>query len=66
MNLIELIDREMDGDYEDTTDQSERLIDLYQRADAAGKKLIDDAFICLCGWSMTSLLSKVSELQTQP
>jgi hypothetical protein len=39
----------------DDTDDSDRLERLYDDADAAGKALIDDVLICLCGYSMPSL-----------
>jgi hypothetical protein len=39
----------------DDTDDSDRLMRLYDDADEKGKALIDDVLICLCGYSMPSL-----------
>lgn len=60
MNLIERIQHELDTDYVNSDDQSERLIALYQNADAAGRALLDDAFICVCGCRLTTLLEQPS------
>jgi hypothetical protein len=56
MNLIERITQEMADDDDNMTKQSELLAETYESADAAGKKLLDDAFVCLCGWTMKTLL----------
>ena len=42
----------------DDTDQSVRLATLYDAADDRGKDLLDQAFICLCGWSMKTLIEQ--------
>jgi len=44
---------------EDDADDSLLLVNLYETADIKGKELIDDVFICLCGWSMKNLLVKI-------
>jgi hypothetical protein len=59
MNLIEIILSEAQNDDEDTSDQSDRLNQLYDSADEKGKQLIDDALICICGWSMSSLIERL-------
>ena len=61
MNLIERVTREMADDDDNMTKQSELLAEAYERADDAGKKLLDDAFVCLCGWSMKTLLERQAE-----
>jgi hypothetical protein len=53
MTLIERVFEAMTGD---DSDDSERLERLYLDADAAGRQLLDDAFICVCGWSLKTLL----------
>lgn len=59
MNLIELIIYEAQNDEENSNNQSDRLNQLYDSADAKGKQLIDDALICICGWSMSSLRERL-------
>lgn len=41
---------------EDTEDDTELLIGIYEGADTAGKDLLDRAFIALNGWSLESLI----------
>jgi hypothetical protein len=41
----------------DDYDQSGRLADIYLSADAAGKDLLDRAFICLCGYQLKTLIA---------
>lgn len=60
MNIIDWIEHEMAIDDEDRHDQSRRLLDLYASAGAAEKRAIDDALICLCGWSMESAINGAS------
>lgn len=43
----------------DDCDQSERLANVYLCADAAGKELLDQAFMCLCGWKLATLMAHV-------
>lgn len=40
----------------DDADQSARLATLYADASDAGKELLNDAFVCLCGYTIPSLL----------
>jgi hypothetical protein len=44
---------------EDDTDQSQKLAECYLSADAAGRALLDDAFTCLCGWRLETLLKRL-------
>lgn len=55
MNLIETIFEEMLSDMEDSDKQSEYLIDIYQNSQHQLE--IDACFICLCGYSLSSLIS---------
>ena len=59
MNLIELIISEAQNDEENSNNQSTLLERLYNKADDNGKQLLDDALICICGWSLPSLRSKL-------
>jgi hypothetical protein len=43
----------------DAADQSERLAQLYLSADEGGKELLDEAFTCLCGWRLSTLLERI-------
>lgn len=47
----------------DAADQSERLERLYLSADDAGKELLDQAFTCLCGWRLSTLLERTQTRQ---
>jgi len=42
----------------DDCDQSERLIDTYKAATKKQKEAIDDLMICLCGYSMPTLIDQ--------
>lgn len=53
--LIEVIKQEMEMDDED---QSGRLFQIYQDADAIGKEIIDEVLMAVCGWTMLGLLEK--------
>lgn len=52
--LIEKIQQLM---LSDTEDQSERLKSLYESCVANEKEAIDQAFICLCGYSLKTILA---------
>jgi len=51
----------MQTDDEDPSKQSRKLRALYEEADEAGKKLLDDALICLCGWSLATLIQRTDD-----
>jgi hypothetical protein len=55
--LVALVAKEMHSDDED---QSEMLANLYLSANDAEKAVLDSAFICLCGWSLKTLISKAA------
>jgi hypothetical protein len=44
--------------FSDDDDQSEMLADIYRSANEAEKVVLDNAFVCLCGWSLKTLMSK--------
>lgn len=54
MSLIESIYTNMASDDED---DSERLATLYANATPDQKKVLDDALICICGYTLSRLIS---------
>lgn len=42
----------------DDDDQSERLLNDYRAASPVEQKAIDDAFICLCGYSLATIIEE--------
>ena len=44
--------------YSDDDDQSEMLADIYLTSNPTEKDVLDRAFICLCGWSLRTLMDK--------
>jgi hypothetical protein len=58
MNLIDYIEEEMRNDDEDREKESRRLVQDYEAASEAEKRAIDGALICLCGWSLPTLIEK--------
>lgn len=57
MNLIEKFIVEIRSDDADTYKQSARLKRLYREVSQEGQDSIDAAFICLCGWSLATLIA---------
>ncbi|MEO7775493.1 MAG: hypothetical protein ABIT61_12560 [Steroidobacteraceae bacterium] len=43
--------------YSDEDDQSDMLAGIYLAANEAEKNVLDQAFTCLCGWSLKTLMS---------
>lgn len=41
----------------DDEDQSERLQETYERASPEQRQAINDAFVCLCGYSLETILA---------
>lgn len=39
-------------------DQSDRLIDEYKKASSESKEVIDNIFICLCGYSLKRIIEE--------
>ncbi|HEX2598694.1 MAG TPA: hypothetical protein VHL05_07975 [Terriglobales bacterium] len=54
-NLVAHISKEM---FSDDDDQSEMLASIYLTANQAEKDVLDRAFICLCGWSLNTLMKR--------
>lgn len=44
--------------FSDDDDQSDMLADIYLQAEEAEKAVLDKAFICLCGWSLKTMMEK--------
>ncbi len=62
-NTIEGIFTLMQKDEEDPVKESERLEALYEISTDVQKKAIDNAFICLCGYSLDTILNKPEDIQ---
>jgi len=56
--LIDRVQSEMENDDEDREEQSEILLSIYDDADEKTKSVIDKVIICLCGWSLKTLLNR--------
>jgi hypothetical protein len=54
-DYIAYIREQMNEDDEDTKDQSERLESLYNLCNKAQRQAIDDALICVCGWTFKNI-----------
>jgi len=54
-NLVAQVSKAL---FSDDDDQSEMLADIYLSANQAEKDVLDRAFICLCGWSLGTLMGK--------
>lgn len=57
VNVIERVEAAMRSDDEDTEDQSERLVEAYQRATPEARAVVDEIFACLCGWELKTILA---------
>ena len=57
MNLIETITEQIHNDDANTDKQSELLKTLYREVSTDAQAGIDAAFICLCGWSLATLIT---------
>lgn len=64
MTLAELIQLQIQSD--DHPDQSDRIEKIYSDATEPQRAAIDDLLIALCGWSLPTLLSQLSELEGNP
>lgn len=62
-NLIETIFDLMGYDEEDQTKQSEQLEALYEVCTDTQKKAIDNAMICLCGYSLDTIINNPDSIQ---
>jgi hypothetical protein len=57
-NLVAHVSKAM---FSDDDDQSEMLAGIYLSANQVEKDVLDRAFICLCGWSLRTLMSKCEQ-----
>lgn len=55
LSLVTKISYQID---EDDNDQSDRIVAMYEEGTPEQKKLLDDFCICLCGWSIETLLKQ--------
>lgn len=60
-NLIEGVLTLMNND-EDQTKQSESLEALYEISTDTQKKAIDNAFICICGYSLDTIINNPADI----
>ena len=58
VDLISLIYEHMQSDDECPLKQSQYLVSAFDGADAKGKQLIDDVLICVCGFSLTTVINQ--------
>lgn len=58
MNVIDFICNEGINDPDANDKQAERLIRIYEEGTDEQKKALDDAFICICGWSFLTIQEK--------
>ena len=56
MTLIQSIQSAI---FDDDTDDSDKIIDAYEHLDPRSKEAVDDIFISLCGWSLTTLIENL-------
>jgi hypothetical protein len=61
MDLIERLMAALDTDEEDREKSIERAAWNYEKATPDQQRAIDRIFICLCGWSLRTLLSGAEE-----
>jgi hypothetical protein len=56
VTLVERIQKAIETDDEDYGKASRRLVEHYADMDRPAQAAINDAFICLCGWSLDTLI----------
>jgi len=64
-NLIEWINHLMSIDDEDPQKQSDNLEALYKISTSSQKKAIDNAFICVCGYSLDTIINNPESIGVQ-
>jgi hypothetical protein len=62
MNILLGIQEEMASDDDCSEEQSERLENDYLKLTPDQRRAVDDAFICICGWSLGTLIRKYGTL----
>ena len=63
MTLIETLFSLMEKDEEDPQKQSEQLEALYEISTDTQKKAINNAFICICGYSLDTIINCPENIQ---
>jgi len=56
VNILERVAELMQSDDDNTEKNSDRIVGHYKRADRETREVIDHVFICLCGYSLDSIL----------
>ena len=64
-NTIATIFTLMSKDCEDPFKQSEQLEALYEIATTSQKKAIDNAFICICGYSLDTIINNPENISME-
>jgi len=64
-NILEGIQTLMNNDGEDAEKQSEILESLYEIATDTQKKAIDNAFICICGYSLDTIINDPQSISVE-
>ncbi len=59
--LIDRVQQAMLTDDEDREEQSELLLSIYNELDRNTRNKVDEIFICLCGWSLKTLIYRENE-----
>lgn len=62
-NIIEGILTLMNNDGEDATKQSDQLESMYNICTSTQKKAIDNALICICGYSLDTIINNPQDIQ---
>jgi len=64
-SIIEGIFTLMSNDSEDPQKQSDQLEALYEIATDTQKKAIDNAFICICGYSLDTIINNPESISLE-
>ena len=64
-NIIEGISTLMQNDNEDPIKQSEILEAFYEVSTDAQKKAIDNAFICICGYTLDTIINSPENISME-
>ncbi len=56
--ILDAVHESISEDWEgvDWSGQSDRILEIYQQADSDTKKAIDEVMVCVCGYSIPSLV----------
>lgn len=61
MTLIDHIQDAIASDDADTARSSERIVNAYTSATPETRAVLDDVFISLCGWSLSTLINEEND-----